>query len=183
MIILKLSSNKETLAESKIILLYLLNKIQKPVTNDVLLKLVTNITDINYFYFQQFLLDLIDSRYVASYVKEGDKETIYEITREGKEILELTQDIIPGIIKLKIDSNFKKELETVEEEFSISSEFIPTDETHFTVTCKVNENSNSIFEVKIFAGSRDTAKAICDNWNHRAIDIYPKIIELLTHEY
>ena len=153
MIILKLSSNKETLAESKIILLYLLNKIQKPVTNDVLLKLVTNITDINYFYFQQFLLDLIDSRYVASYVKEGDKETIYEITREGKEILELTQDIIPGIIKLKIDSNFK------------------------------NENSNSIFEVKIFAGSRDTAKAICDNWNHRAIDIYPKIIELLTHEY
>ena len=110
---MKLSSNKETLAESKIILLYLLNKIQKPVTNDVLLKLVTNITDINYFYFQQFLLDLIDSRYVASYVKEGDKETIYEITREGKEILELTQDIIPGIIKLKIDSNFKKELETV----------------------------------------------------------------------
>ena len=177
---MKLSSNKETLAESKIILLYLLNKIQKPVTNDVLLKLVTNITDINYFYYQQFLLDLIDSRYVANYSNDNN-EILYEITREGKDILELTHDIIPGIIKLKIDSNFKQELENVEEEFSVTSDFIPTDENHFTVTCKVIENSNSIFEVKIFAGSRDTAKSICDNWNNHAIDIYPKIIELLTH--
>ena len=56
---MKLTSDDETLAENKVLILYILNKIGKAISNDALLNLVLAVTDMNYFYFQQFLLDLL----------------------------------------------------------------------------------------------------------------------------
>lgn len=62
--IVKLTSDNETLAEGKVIILYILNKLPNPVSNESLYKLVLSINDMNYFYFQQFLLDLINNKYI-----------------------------------------------------------------------------------------------------------------------
>ena len=36
------------------------------------------------------------------------------------------------------------------------------------------ENNETVFEIKTFAGSRDEAKKIVDNWKNNAEVIYPK---------
>ena len=77
-IILKLTSDSETLAENKVLILYILNKIGKPISNDSLLNLVLAVTDMNYFYFQQFLLDILESGYIVNYSK--DDHSFYSIT-------------------------------------------------------------------------------------------------------
>lgn len=59
---MKLGADNETLAENKVLILYLLSIIDKPVNNDSLYRLVLSIQDMNYFYFQQFLLDLREDR-------------------------------------------------------------------------------------------------------------------------
>ena len=64
---MKLTSDNETLAENKVLILYILNKIDKPVNNDELLQLVLSAQDMNYFYFQQFLLDLLENKYIETY--------------------------------------------------------------------------------------------------------------------
>ena len=46
-----LSTDNKKLAENKLIILYILDKINKPIENEALLKLVLSITDMNYFYF------------------------------------------------------------------------------------------------------------------------------------
>ena len=81
----------------------------------------------------------------------------------GKETLELTQDILPGIIKLRVDSNFKNELETFENEHSVIAEYIPRSENDYMVTCKIIDHNDVVFEVKTFAGSREQAQEIVDN--------------------
>ena len=95
--------------------------------------------------------------------------------------MELTKDMIPGIIKLKIDNTIKGELGEIEEEVSIVSEFAPGNKDDFIVTCKIVENNRTIFDVSISAASREQAKFISDNWKEKAIDIYPKMINLLTN--
>lgn len=179
---MKLTSDNETLAENKVLILYILNKIDTPVSNNELLQLVLSIEDMNYFYFQQFILDLLENKYIEEYKEEENSEAIYRLTNAGKSALELTKDLIPGIVKLKIDSTIKGELDSIEEEVSIVSEFMPEDDNLFSVTCKVVEKNKSIFEVSTFAGSREHAKAISDNWKKNAVDIYPKIINLLTNK-
>ena len=53
---MKLGADKETLAENKVLILYLLSLMDNPINNDALYRLVLSIQDINYFYFQQFLI-------------------------------------------------------------------------------------------------------------------------------
>ena len=176
---MKLASDDETLAENKVLILYVLEKANKPLTNDVLYKIVLAAVDMNYFYFQQFMLDLINVGYIFSFQKE--EQTLYQITDSGKTTLDLTLDLLPGIIKLKADTNLKPILDSSEEEQSIVAEYTPLSENHYTIVCKVVENNETVFEVKTFAGSRERAKRIVDNWNKNAKSIYPEILNLLLN--
>ena len=175
---MKLASDDETLAENKVLILYVLEKANKPLTNDVLYKIVLAAVDMNYFYFQQFMLDLINVGYIFSFQKED--QTLYQITDNGKTTLDSTFDLLPGIIKLKADTNLKPILDSSEEEQSIVAEYTPLSENHYTIICKVVENNETVFEVKTFAGSREQAKEIVDNWQNNADSIYPKILDILT---
>ena len=175
---MKLTSDNETLAEKKALILYILDKVSKPIDNDALLKLVISIDNMNYFYFQQFLLDLLENKYIISF--NNDNETLYKLTDEGKKSLELVKDIIPGITKFKADTVFKNTLDEYKNEISITSDFIPTSEKDYNVICKIKEDNQTLFELNIYAGSREQAKKISDNWNNNAEKIYPKIIKLLT---
>ena len=42
------------------------------------------------------------------------------------------------------------------------------------------ETNETVFEIKTFAGSRDEAKKIVDNWKNNAEVIDPKLLETLT---
>ena len=174
------SDNTTTLAENKVLILYILNLLDNDIRQDDLFKIVTSINDINYFYFKQVLLDLIDSKLVGIYTK--DEEQVIKITSEGENAYILTKDVLPGILKLKADNIFKEEFSSIAEESSVIAEFIPKNENEYTIKCKIVENNQTIFEVKTFVGSRDRAKRIVDNWNNNAPSIYPKILNLLLDD-
>jgi len=174
------SDNATSLAENKVLILYILNLIDGDIIEDGLFKIISSINDINYFYFKQLLTDLIDSKLVGTYTK--DEEQVVKITSEGKNAYILTKDVLPGIMKLKADNIFKKEFSMIEEESSVIAEFTPRSENDYTIKCKIVENNETIFEVKTFAGSRDIAKRIVDNWNQNATTIYPKILNLLLND-
>ena len=169
-----------TLAENKVLILYILNLINTDFKQDDLFKIITSINDINYFYFKQVLTDLIDSKLVGTYTKE--EEQVIKITEEGNNAYNLTKDVLPGIVKLKTDHIFKEKFSSIENEGSVIAEFLPKNENSYTVKCKIVENNETIFEVKSFVGSRERAKKIVDNWNKHANSIYPEILNLLLKE-
>ena len=178
---MKLTSNDETLAESKVLILYILSNIKRPISNNALYKIILSVFDMNYFYFQQFLLDLINSDFVLTY--EQEEQHMYVITEKGIRTLELTEDILPGIIKLQVDTNLKYTLDDVNEENSIIAEYTPINENYYNVTCKVMENNECLFEVKTFAGSREQAKQIVNNWKKHAGVMYPDLLKILTQDF
>ena len=173
-----MEDNTNSLAQDKVLILYILDKLNKDITSSDLFKIISNVNNINYFYFRQILIDLVDSKLIGTYTK--DETSVFEINAEGKNSLELTIDVLPGLTKLKADTVLKNELNHIVDESSIIAEYIPENETNFTVKCKIIENNSTIFEVRTFAGSRERAKTIADNWKANANNIYPKIIKLLT---
>ena len=169
----------EDLAENKVLILYLLNKLSDGIKSDNLYKIVSSTNNINYFYYQELITDLINTNLIGSFTK--DEDTFIKITSEGENALSLTKSLLPGILKLKADNVFKAEVSTIAEESSIVTEYIPRDENNYTVKCKIVEKNDVIFEVSAFAGSRDRAKQISDNWTNNATRIYPQIIDLLLN--
>lgn len=174
---MKLNSDDQTLAESKILLLYIINKVGKPISHNELLELVTSIVDMNYFYFEQFLLDLIEDNYIIKYEQDGLE--IYEITPEGENAIGLTIDIVPGMLKMEVDSKFKENLDIVKDKYSISAEYAPISEKSFSIRCKIIDNNSVVFDLEADAGSGEQAKRIVENWNNNAAELYPKILEIL----
>ena len=140
--------------------------------------MIAEINNINYFYFRDILDDLINSKLVETYTK--DEQKLLEITDKGKQSLELTIDILPGILKLKTDNVLKNRISIVADEKAVTAEYIPESETDYTVKCKIVENNKTIFELTTFAGSNEHAKKIADNWKQNANILYPKILDLLN---
>lgn len=169
----------QDLAENKVLILYLLNKIPDGIKSDNLFKIVSSANGINYFYFQELLTDLIDTNLIGSFTR--DEDIFIKITSDGQNSLSLTKSLLPGILKLKADNVFKDEISAIVEEASIITEYIPKDENNYTVKCKIVEKNDTIFEVSAFAGSRERAKQISDNWKNNANTLYPKIIDLLLN--
>lgn len=173
----------KSLAQDKVLILYVLNNVKNNITESDLFKLISPVNNINYFYFKQILADLVDSKLVQTYTKEddtNDKPILYELSNDGKNSLNLTIDVLPGLVKLKIDTILKNEVRNLINEDSIITEYIPENEHSYTVKCKIVENNKTIFEVRTFAGSNENAKLIADNWKENASNIYPKILDLLT---
>ena len=176
------SYNTTALAENKVLILYILNQVPNGLSDDGLYKIISSINNVNYFYYKEVLSDLSDSKLVGMFTKDEEEESVLKITSEGKNALSLTIDVLPGILKLKADNVFQKEFSSIADETSIIAEFIPRSENDYTIKCRVIENNETIFEVKTFAGSRERAKKIVDNWNKNASKIYPKILELLLED-
>lgn len=177
-------NSNNSLAQDKVLILYVLNNIKRDITESDLFKLISPINNMNYFYFKQILTDLVDSKLVGTYTKDDDEDTqtIYELTSDGKTSLDLTIDVLPGLVKLKTDTMLKKEMNNLVTENSIVTEYIPENEHSYTVKCKIVENNKTIFEIRTFAGSNEYAKLISDNWKANANSIYPKILNLLTEK-
>ena len=176
------SDNTTALAENKVLILYILNQVPNGLSDDGLYKIISSINNVDYFYYKEVLTDLSDSKLVGMFTKDEEEESVLKITSEGKNALSLTIDVLPGILKLKADNVLKKEFSSIADETSISAEFIPRSENDYTIKCRVIEKNETIFEVRTFAGSRERAKKIVDNWNKNASKIYPKLLNLLLED-
>ena len=99
--------NKE-LAEDKVLILYLLNKIFDGIKNDNLYKIVSSSKDINYFYFQELIADLMSANLICSF--EQDEESFIKITAsqtKDETILEVFDNGI-GIPRKDLKKVFNK---------------------------------------------------------------------------
>ena len=176
------SDNTTALAENKVLILYTLNQVPNGISESGLYKIISSINNVNYFYFKEVLTDLIDSKLVGILTKDDEDNSVLKITDEGINALDLTLDVLPGLLKLKADNVFEEQFSSINNETSITAEFTPHDENDYIIKCKIVENNETIFEVKTFAGSRDRAKVIVDNWNKNASKIYPKILDVLLED-
>jgi predicted transcriptional regulator len=173
---MSLGTNKE-LAQNKLILLYIINAVNMPVSNLQITKLILENKFMNYFLFQQFLNELCDNAYLLSETSNG--KVFYTITSSGKQTLEYFTSHIPVEIKNKIDSNILSIKTNIRNETYIKADYTLKSENEFIVSCQVREDNFSLIDLNITVGSKSDARTICDNWKKHAQSIYSEIIESL----
>lgn len=82
-------------AENKILMLYILEKVKKGITYKVYLELVTTLTEINYFVFHETLEELIQEGFINKEEKFKyivQNKTFDEVLQEGQYISELDKE-------------------------------------------------------------------------------------------
>ncbi|MCR4434941.1 MAG: DUF4364 family protein [Clostridiales bacterium] len=176
---MNLGSNRE-LAENKLILLYIIDKINIPISNLQITKLILENKFMNYFFLQQFLKELCDNHMLKADTIDG--KTFYTITQNGKQTLSYFTDHIPPGIKLRIDNSSMDIRKGIKNETHILSDFTPESENAYIVNCSVREDDFSLIDLKITVGTKNDARVICENWKNHSQSIYAEIIESLTRK-
>ena len=95
----------ESLAENKLIILYLLNNADCTLTNLQILRLLYDFERFNYYYFQHLLSDLVEKGYVMNYNIYNKNKGIYVVLGNFDGLHIGHMSLIDEAVKLSIENN------------------------------------------------------------------------------
>ncbi len=167
----------EALTQYKLIILYMLDKADSPLTNTQISNFILEKEYTTYFTLQQALNELVTSTLVRTEATHNN--TFYHITPSGTETLSFFPDKISDAIKQDVISYFDANHMELKQEIQVLANYYKTTAQNYEVQCQIKERGVSIINLTIKAGSREQAEAICQNWKKQNEEVYAYLMDLL----
>lgn len=161
----------------KLIVLFMLDKVDFPLTNSQISQFILDKGYTNYFTLQQAINELTDSNLIRPEIIRN--MTHFHAFKEGTETLKLFEYKIPDAIKNDIVEFFNEKKYQLRNEVQILSEYFPAKKGEYTVNCLVKEKGSILLEIKLNVVSEEQAVMICDNWQENSSQVYSSLISNL----
>lgn len=157
--------------------LYMLKKVNFPLSNAQMSDFFLNKEYTNYFTFQQVLNELLESNLIR--VETIRNTSRYEMTKEGEEVLyyfgnKISEAIVEDMNQFLKDNKFKLRNET-----GIVSDYYKSTDHDYVVHCEVREGKSVLLEVNVTVPGEEQASVMCDNWKNHSQEIYAYIMKNL----
>lgn len=158
----------------KLIILYMLNKIDFPLTNSQLSEFILDEGYTTYFKLQQALSELAESGFVRE--ESTHSRTFYHLTEEGAETIHYFKNDIPPAIQQDIDTFLKDKQYELKNEVSVKSDYYRNSGGEYSVRCQVIEHGTPLIELTLTAPTEDEAVTISNNWQKKNQEIYALVM-------
>lgn len=163
---------------SKLILLYVLDQMEIPVTTETLNEMCcSQNTWLSYMTLTQILPDLIQARFVVSL--QSSNTEYYKITQEGRDCLNYFFVKIPSSIRKDIGTYIKKNRQSFKRKQEYFRDYNKNKDGTYTVNLKIIDPFGSKLELKLNVANRAEAKTVFNKWNDSASDVYASIYKIL----
>ena len=173
----KILNNKET--ENKLIILYLLDKMDLPLSRSQITDYIRQSEFMDYYTLQQTMAEMVDGGYLDA--ATDNNTTRYTVTEEGLQILEYFEKHISPSIRARITQYITENHKEIKRSFENTATFFPNaDNDEFTVKCGVYEEGRMLMEIAISVDTREQARIIQNNWKANAKSLYGDIIRTLA---
>lgn len=167
----------EALTLYKLIVLYMLNRVNFPLTNTQLSEFILGKEYTNYFTLQQVISELSTAKHIQ--VKTVGNTTYYHITPHGEEALGFFSNKISDIIKEEIDTFLTENKYELKNESGILSDFYKSTTGSYIVHCQIKEGDAPLIELNLSVPNEAVAEQMCNNWKNTSEDIYAFVISQL----
>lgn len=161
----------------KLMILYMLNKVNFPLTNTQISDFMLVKEYTNYFTLQESLNDLLELEYIKTELFRNT--TQYQITRSGSSTVSLLEDQIPSAIKDDIISYLKSNKYELKNEVGTTANYYKNSYKDFVVHCQVKEGQNNLIELNLNVPLEEEADVMCTNWKNCSQEIYEFIMKKL----
>lgn len=169
----------EALMLYKLIILYILDKVEFPLTNIQLTNFILDKGYTNYFNIQQVLAELIEDNFIHCNVVRNT--SYYEIAETGGETLSFFSDKISDAIKNDIDVFLRDNKYALREANSTRASYYEARKNEYVTSLQILERGNPIIDIHLSLPSEQEANIVCDNWHKKSSDIYSKIVAALMN--
>jgi len=167
-------------AENKVFILYFMKKIRMAVGDIQFIKIMLENRFMNYFYFRQYLSELIKEELLSTWRQDGQQ--FYEINDKGLEVLSMFESVLPAGLKKRVEESIAPIRKSIRMETLISADYTIENEDGYSIACKIKEDDFSLIELKMSASSKEDARAMCKNWTNYPQEIYLEILETLLKD-
>lgn len=167
----------EALTQYKLIVLYMLDRVDFPLTNTQISNFMLNKDYTTYFTVQQAISELIDAELIQT--ESTHNNTHYHITPAGRETLSYFPDKISDAIKKDVIDYFEENQMELKQETSIIADYYKTTSQEFAARCQIKEQNRSLIDLTVTVKSKTQAQAICSNWKSSHEDVYGCLMDLL----
>ncbi|MDD6331425.1 MAG: DUF4364 family protein [Clostridium sp.] len=161
----------------KLIILFMLDRVDFPLTTSQLSQFILDKGYTNYFSFQQALNELEEAGFIRSELIRNT--TQYHLTSEGKEALDLFDYKISPAIKDDVYQYFAAEKINLRNEVEIFATYYPAKRDEYMVQCTILERNETMLDIKLNVPSLEQATIICDSWQAKSNDIYDYLVKQL----
>ena len=169
--------SEESLTLYKLMILYMLDNLEFPMTTSQLSEFFVNKGYTSYFHLQQAINELHDARFIRGDVVRNT--TNYYLTASGQEALDMFLGKIPDPIKKDIMDYFSMKKYQLRKEVDITADYYPLKKGEYMVRTQIKEKGSTLMELYLNVVSKEQAIEVCDKWSEKCESVYSKVMELL----
>ena len=148
----------------KLIILYMLDKVDFPLTNSQISEFVLDKGYTDYFKLQQDLSELADG---------------FHLTEDGKGTIHLFRDKISKPIQDDIDHFLQTKQYDLKNEVSVKADYMKNAREEYSVRCQVFENHEPLIDLTLSVPTEKEASAIALNWQKKNQVVYAWLMSQL----
>lgn len=164
----------------KLMILYLIGKVDFPLSNSQVSEFIIEKGYTNYFNVQRAFHELEEEEMLR--IKTIRNMSHYSLTEEGKEAIDMFEYQIPNSIKEDIGQFLDEKEYELRKETDLEADFFPAKRDEYTVHLKIKEKDSLLLELNLNVVSREQAVHICDHWNQMHSEIYSTLIQKLLFD-
>lgn len=167
----------EPLTLYKLIVLYMLNRVDFPLTKAQIGDFILEREYTNFLTLQQAIGELIDAGFITA--QSIRNRTQLSLTQDGRQTLDFFGNQISNSIKKEIDEYLKDKEIKLRNEISVLSDYYKSTSGEYEAHLVAKDKGIHLIDLTLSVPVEETAIAICDNWQKKNQEIYQYLITQL----
>ena len=160
----------ETFTLYKLIILYMLSKVDFPLTNAQISEFILDKGYTTYFKLQQAISELCEAELIRE--ETTHNRTLFHLTRDGSESIQFFKNKISKAIQDDIDNFLKEKKYELKNETAVKADYYKNTAGEYSVRCQVLEQQEPLIDLTLFVPSVTEAEKIANNWQKKNQKIY-----------
>ena len=158
----------------KLIILYMLDRVDFPLSNSQISEFILNEGYTNYFKLQQVLAEMIDSGFIRE--ESTHSRTFYHLTEEGEQTIKYFKTDLSPEIQADIEEYLREKKYDLKNEVSVKADFYRNANDEYSIRCQVIEHNAPLIDLNVTAPTEAEAETIANNWTQKNEEIYAMIM-------
>lgn len=174
----QMSDSISQLAENKLIILYLIEKMGIALSNSEICQFSLEKNYMDYFSVQQYLSELVEVGWLDK--SRDNNNTRYTLTTDGEEVVNYFIRHISERAKNEINIYVHENRKRIRAEFEVTANYFLELNDDYLVKCSLfDSDGSSLMDINVAVATKEQARLICKNWKRNVNKIYSSILSSL----
>lgn len=162
----------------KMIILYMLEKVNFPLSNSQITNFFLDNGYTTYFHVQQTIHELLESKLLEE--KKRGNSICYQTTEEGRTTLSYFEKNMSDEIRTEVNTYLDERNYEMRNENSVIADYYRTPEQDYIVQCQVREKKTVLINLELNVPTEELAKTFCSHWAKKSQEVYAFLMETLS---